>query len=198
MSLIDAIPFAHIDDWRAWLEEEHARRDECWIAHPRADSELPGIARPLAIEEALCFGWIDSQARSVDADWYLQRFTPRRKNSVWSQRMRALALELIASGRMRPAGLAAVEEAKANGRWDTAYAGPATIAVPDDLRAALEASPSAAHSFATLDSANRYAILHRLATALRPQTRAERLSRFVSMLERGDTLHPRPSKTRTP
>jgi uncharacterized protein YdeI (YjbR/CyaY-like superfamily) len=142
-----------------------------------------------ALQEALRFGWIDGQARSVDESWYEQRFTPRRARSIWSKRNRGFAEALIQSGRMEPAGLREVERAKADGRWDAAYDAPSTATVPDDLRAALDASPDAAAFFATLNSQNRYAILHRIQTARRPETRARRIETFVAMLARGETLH---------
>jgi uncharacterized protein YdeI (YjbR/CyaY-like superfamily) len=142
-----------------------------------------------AVEVALCFGWIDGQVARHDADWFLQRYTPRRRQSRWSRINRERALALIAAGRMRSAGLAQVEAARADGRWEAAYAGQRTATVPDDLRAALDANPAAAAFFATLRGANRYAILYRVQDAKRPETRARRIDRFVAMLARGETLH---------
>jgi uncharacterized protein YdeI (YjbR/CyaY-like superfamily) len=144
-----------------------------------------------ALEEALCHGWIDGQKRSRDEATFLQRFTPRRARSIWSQRNVGLIERLSEEGRMRPPGVAEVERAKADGRWQAAYAGPASIEVPEDLTAALAASPAAAKAFAELDGQNRYAILHRLETAKRVDTRARRIEKFVEMLARGETLHPR-------
>jgi uncharacterized protein YdeI (YjbR/CyaY-like superfamily) len=143
-----------------------------------------------ALEEALCYGWIDGQVRRHDEGSYRQRFTPRRKRSAWSKRNVDLAERLIAEGRMKPAGEAAVEQARADGRWQAAYAGPATIEVPDDLAAALAAEPKAAAMFSELSAQNRYAILYRLATAKRADTRSRRLAQFVEMLARGETIHP--------
>jgi uncharacterized protein YdeI (YjbR/CyaY-like superfamily) len=143
-----------------------------------------------ALHVALCFGWIDGQAKSLDETHYLQRFTPRRARSIWSKRNVKFARELIESGRMQPAGLREVERAKADGRWDAAYDAPSTATVPDDLRAALDASPRAAEFFETLKGQNRYAILHRVQTAKKPETRARRIATFVAMLERGETLYP--------
>ncbi|HEX8208366.1 MAG TPA: YdeI/OmpD-associated family protein [Solirubrobacteraceae bacterium] len=143
-----------------------------------------------AVEAALCFGWIDGQVRMAEEEgWRLQRFTPRRSRSRWSQINVERAEALIAAGRMRPAGLAEVERAKADGRWAAAYPPPSRIEVPDDLRGALDASPAAAEAFAGLSSANRYAILYRVHDAKRAETRARRIEQFVGMLERGETIH---------
>jgi uncharacterized protein YdeI (YjbR/CyaY-like superfamily) len=143
-----------------------------------------------ALHAALCFGWIDGQARGGDEPFYTQRFTPRRARSIWSKRNVKFATELIESGRMQPAGLREVERAKADGRWDAAYDAPSTATVPDDLRAALDAVPEAAAFFATLDSQSRYAILHRVQTAKKPETRARRIEKFVAMLAAGEKIYP--------
>jgi uncharacterized protein YdeI (YjbR/CyaY-like superfamily) len=143
-----------------------------------------------ALEEALCHGWIDGQASRRDERTFRQRFTPRTRRSVWSQRNTQRAERLIAEGRMTPAGVAEVERAKVDGRWQAAYAGSATIEVPPDLERALEAEPRAREMFARLNRQNRYAILYRLSTARRAETRARRLAEFVAMLARGETLHP--------
>jgi uncharacterized protein YdeI (YjbR/CyaY-like superfamily) len=144
-----------------------------------------------ALDAALCFGWIDGQKAPLDAAFYLQRFTPRGPRSIWSKRNREHVDRLTAAGRMRPAGLAEVERAKADGRWEAAYAGQATAEVPDDLRAALEAVPEAGALFAELDSANRYAILFRIGAVKRAETRARKIDEYVAMLARGETLYPR-------
>jgi uncharacterized protein YdeI (YjbR/CyaY-like superfamily) len=142
-----------------------------------------------ALEEALCHGWIDGQARSRDDATYLQRYTPRRPRSAWSQRNTKIVERLTAEGRMHPAGLAEVERAKADGRWDAAYAGSATIEVPADLAEALKAEPQALAMFETLNSRNRYAVLYRIETAKRPETRQRRVEKYVAMLARGETIH---------
>jgi len=142
-----------------------------------------------ALEVALCFGWIDAQVKRFDETYYLQRFTPRRARSRWSRRNRELAERLVAAGKMRPPGLAQVEAAKADGRWDAAYDGSASAAVPEDLERALARNRRARAFFATLSSQNRYAILYRIQEAKRPETRAGRIARFVEMLARGETLH---------
>ena len=142
-----------------------------------------------ALEIALCFGWIDSQKRGLDETHFLQRFTPRRPGGRWSKINREKAESLIAAGSMRPAGAAEVEAARADGRWEAAYEGQRTMAVPEDLRRKLDESPEAAEFFAGLNSQNRYAILYRLDEAKRPETRQRRLRKFLAMLERGETIH---------
>jgi uncharacterized protein YdeI (YjbR/CyaY-like superfamily) len=177
--------------WAAWLARRHVSSDGVWLALAKRGGQPPTrLTYQEALEEALCYGWIDGQVRRHDADSYRQRFTPRRKRSAWSKRNVELAERLIAEGRMKPAGHVAIEEARSDGRWQAAYAGAATIEVPDDLAAALAAEPKAAATFALLTSQNRYAILYRLATAKRPETRLRRLERFVEMLARGETIHP--------
>jgi len=183
------LPFASARDWEAWLEREHATTPGAWLKIAKRGSGIASLDVAEAVEVALCFGWIDGQVAKHDADHFLQRYTPRRRRSRWSRINRDRALALIAAGRMRPAGLAQVEAARADGRWEAAYAGPASATVPADLRAALDANPPAAAFFATLRGANRYAILYRVQDAKRPETRARRIARFVAMLERGETLH---------
>ena len=143
-----------------------------------------------ALEEGLCQGWIDGQKRSRDATTFAQRFTPRRRTSQWSKRNLRIAEELIAEGRMLPAGLAEIDQAKADGRWAAAYSGQAEASVPADLAAALSANPAAEKMFADLNGANRYAVLYRIETAKRAETRARRIDQFVAMLARGETIHP--------
>jgi uncharacterized protein YdeI (YjbR/CyaY-like superfamily) len=177
--------------WADWLADRHATSDGVWLALAKQGGRPPTRLRyQEALEEALCYGWIDGQVRRCDADSYRQRFTPRRKRSVWSKRNVDLAERLIGEGRMKPTGRAAVEQARSDGRWEAAYAGSATIEMPDDLADALAADPKAAAMFAQLTSQNRYAILYRLATAKRPDTRSRRLTMFVEMLGRGETIHP--------
>jgi uncharacterized protein YdeI (YjbR/CyaY-like superfamily) len=152
-------------------------------------SGIPTVAYPEVLDTALCFGWIDGQRKALDDRYFLQRFTPRRARSRWSQINRDKVAALTKAGRMRPAGLAEVERAKADGRWDAAYAGVRTMEVPDDLQRELDARPDAAAFFATLNSQNRYSILYRLHDAKRPETRARRLAKFVAMLEAGETIY---------
>ncbi len=185
--MLDELTVADADAWRAWLAEHHGDADGVWLVV--AKKGTPGVTRDEALEEALCHGWIDGQARSRDEATYLQRYTPRRRRSQWSQRNVALVARLTEEGRMRPAGLAEVERAKADGRWDAAYDGMATAAVPDDLASALEGA-GLRDVFAGLNSTNRYAILHQVQTAKRPDTRARRIAKFVAMLAAGETPYP--------
>jgi uncharacterized protein YdeI (YjbR/CyaY-like superfamily) len=179
------------EEWRAWLERHHGESPGVWLVLAKKGTTDPtALTYDEALLEALCYGWIDGQVRRRDGESYFQRFTPRRRRSIWSSRNVALAEQLIAEGRMRPAGEAAVERARKDGSWEKAYAGPATIGVPDDLAAALAAQPEAAATFARLTSRNRYAILYRLGTAKRPETRLRRLEEYVAMLARGETIHP--------
>ena len=150
---------------------------------------VPSINWEQMVEVLLCFGWIDGRANRLDDQFYLQRITPRRPKSVWSAKNVATVGRLTAEGRMRPAGLAAVEAAKADGRWERAYAGPATITVPDDLAAALAAEPAAEKEFGVLDGANRFAVLWRVHTSASPATRAKRISALVQMLSEGRRIH---------
>lgn len=193
MTMAGDLPELTVSDataWRAWLEDNHDRAPGVWLVLAKKGTTTPTSLRyAAAVEEALCFGWIDGQARGGDAV-YRQRFTPRRARSPWSKRNLDRVARLEAEGRMHPAGRAEVERAKADGRWDAAYDGPATIEVPDELRVALAAEPRAQAMFEILDSRNRYAILHRLATAKRAETRARRIEQFVAMLARGETLYP--------
>jgi uncharacterized protein YdeI (YjbR/CyaY-like superfamily) len=157
-----------------------------WIKFAKKASGIDTVLYAEALDVALGYGWIDGQAAPIDEHWYAQRFTPRRARSKWSKRNVEKATELIERGEMKPAGLAEVERAKADGRWDAAYASPSKIEVPDDLRAALDANPKAAEFFETLSKTNRYAILYRIHDAKRPETRARRIEQFVAMCERGE------------
>jgi uncharacterized protein YdeI (YjbR/CyaY-like superfamily) len=187
---LETRPFASTEEWEAWLREHHETAPGVWIRFARKGSGVPTVTYLEALHVALCFGWIDGQARSVDDASYVQRFTPRRVRSMWSKRNRDFARALIEAGRMQPAGLREIERAKADGRWDAAYDAPSTATVPEDLQAALDADPAAAERFAALNSQNRYAILHRIQTAKKPETRARRIERFVAMLAAGETPYP--------
>jgi uncharacterized protein YdeI (YjbR/CyaY-like superfamily) len=184
------VQFASQRDWEQWLEANHETSGGVWVKLARSRSGIESVSRAGALEGALCFGWIDGQGKSLDERFWLQRFTPRRSKSSWSRINREKAIELIAKGRMRPSGLAQVELAKRDGRWDEAYEPPSTAAVPDDLQRELDRRPRARAAFAGLDSRNRYAILYRLQDAKRPETRARRLEQFVAMLEEGRRLYP--------
>jgi uncharacterized protein YdeI (YjbR/CyaY-like superfamily) len=181
--------FASKRELEAWLEENHAASEGLWLKIAKKGSGIESVSYAEALELALCFGWIDSQKRGLDDVFFLQRFTPRRPRGKWSQINRTKAEDLIAAGAMRPAGLTEVEAAKADGRWDAAYAGQRAATVPDDLKRELERNGAAAKFFATLDSANRYAILYRLQEAKKPETREKRLRKFIAMLERGEKIH---------
>ncbi len=182
--------------WRAWLRGHHAEPGVWLVLAKKGTSSPTRLTYGEALEEAICFGWIDGQVRRRDDATYLQRFTPRTARSAWSKRNVALVERLLTEGRMHAAGLAAVERAKASGRWEAAYDGPADIELPDDLGAALAASPRAAAAFERLSSRNRYAILYRVHTAKRPETRRRRIAEFVAMLERGETVYPQRQKLR--
>jgi uncharacterized protein YdeI (YjbR/CyaY-like superfamily) len=182
--------FESREAFAAFLAAHHADTpDGVWIRFARRGSGIPSVTHDEALEVALCYGWIDAQVRGGDETHYVQRFVPRRARSKWSKVNRAKAEALIASGAMRPAGLAEVERARADGRWEAAYDSPATAGVPADLQAALDADPAARDFFAGLDRANRYAILYRLQEARRPETRARRLEKFVAMLREGRRIH---------
>jgi uncharacterized protein YdeI (YjbR/CyaY-like superfamily) len=184
------LPFPSREAWEAWLEAEHERSPGVWLKIAKKASRIDTVTHAEALEAALCFGWIDGQRNSFDEKWFLQRFTPRRPRSRWSQINRDKAEELIARGAMRTAGLREVERAKADGRWQAAYASQSNIVVPPDLQRALDASPAAKEFFETLDSTNRYAVLYRIHDAKRPETRTRRIEKFVAMLARGEKLHP--------
>ena len=178
-----AIGFASQAAWEEWLEGNHADSTGVWLKIAKRASGIESVTHAEALEAALCFGWIDGQRKSLDETHFLQRFTPRTRKSTWSRINRESAERLIAAGRMRPAGLAAVEAAQADGRWEVAYEPQSTAAMPEDLQRELDAHPRAAAFFAALDSRNRYAILYRLQAAKKPETRARRLKDFVAMLE---------------
>jgi uncharacterized protein YdeI (YjbR/CyaY-like superfamily) len=182
--------FAGPEEFRAWLREHHASSAGIWLKVAKKGSGLTSITYDEAVEIALTFGWIDGQARPGDDTYYLQGFTRRRPQSPWSRRNRDRVEALIEAGAMEPSGLAEVERARADGRWDRAYEGPRTATPPADLVEALAARPAARDFFETLNSANRYAILYRIQDAKRPETRARRIATFVDMLERGEKPYP--------
>jgi uncharacterized protein YdeI (YjbR/CyaY-like superfamily) len=177
------------EEWQAWLEENHASAPGVWLKFAKKGAGESTVSRPDALEVALCYGWIDSQARPIDERFWLQRFTPRRRRSKWSRVNRDAVEALIAGGKMKPAGLAEVEAARRDGRWDTAYDSPKTITVPDDLRARLDASPGARATFEKLNSQNRFAILYRIQDAKKPETRVRRIDAFIEMLEQGKKVY---------
>ncbi|MCC5574838.1 YdeI/OmpD-associated family protein [Microtetraspora sp. AC03309] len=184
------IEFPSGDAFEEWLEQEHDRSDGLWVKIAKKDSGIATVSYGEALDVALCFGWIDGQKAAFDETHWLQRFTPRRARSRWSKINCDRVVGLAELGLVRPAGLREIERARADGRWDAAYVSQRTATVPDDLRVALDASPAAAEFFATLDSRNRYAVLHRVGDAKKPETRARRIAKFVAMLAEQQKIYP--------
>lgn len=187
---LPVLAFATPHDWEVWLGEHHEDPQGIWLKMPKKETGIPSVTYAQAVESALCYGWIDGQKRSFDDRHWVQKFTPRRARSIWSQVNREKVAALIAAGRMQPPGLAQVERAKADGRWDAAYASQSTATIPDDFQAALDANPEARAFFGTLNGANRYAILWRIQTAKKEETRAARIATFITMLANGEKIHP--------
>jgi uncharacterized protein YdeI (YjbR/CyaY-like superfamily) len=176
--------------WETWLDAHHGTSPGVWLKLIKKGSTRSGPTYAEAVEIGLCFGWIDGQGNRYDDDHWLQRFTPRTRRSRWSKINRDKAVGLIESGKMRAAGLAQVERARADGRWDAAYDAPSSATVPDDLRQALAKNPRAEAFFASLDSGNRYAVVYRIQDAKKPETRARRIEKYVAMLGEGQRIHP--------
>ena len=174
--------------WEAWLVA-HADAPGLWLKIAKKDQGVVSVTYPEALDVALCHGWIDGLKRSCDAQYFLQRFTPRRPRSVWSKINIGKVETLIATGRMRPGGLREVEAAQADGRWQAAYDSARNIEVPDDLAAAFKKNAKARKFFEQIDRSNRYAVLWRIQTAKKPETRAARIEKLVAMLERGEKIH---------
>lgn len=187
---VESIAFDSAEDFEAWLAENHDTPAGIWLKLRKKSPGVVTLDYAQALDVALCYGWIDGQKARLDDQWWLQRFTPRRPRSRWSKVNRDKVAALIEQGRMRPPGLAEIDRAKADGRWEAAYDSPKTAVVPDDLAAALTATPTAAAFFETLDRQNRYSILHRVQEAKRAETRARRIEKYVAMLAKGETLHP--------
>jgi uncharacterized protein YdeI (YjbR/CyaY-like superfamily) len=176
--------------WATWLDRNHGKSAGVWLRMAKKSSGLPSVSHGEALEVALCYGWIDGQARGTDENTWVQKFTPRGKKSTWSKINRQKALALIEAGQMKPAGLEEIERAKKDGRWEAAYDSPRNAAVPDDLQAALDGNARAKAFFATLNGQNRYAVLFRIQTAKKAETRARKIQQFVEMLAKGERLHP--------
>ena len=176
--------------WSAWLDKNHSCSTGVWLRLAKKNSDLKSVTYAEALEVALCFGWIDGHKRPESEQAWLQRFCPRSAKSIWSKINREKALALIKSGRMKPAGHQSIEDAKSNGRWESAYDSPRSAAVPEDFERALKSSPSANSFFETLDRANRYAVLFRIQTGKKPETRARNIQKFIGMLERREKIHP--------
>lgn len=189
----DALPiiqFASQREWEDWLGENHAASKGVWLKIAKKDAGIDTVFYPEAVDSALCYGWIDGQKGSFDERFWLQRFTPRGRKSKWSRVNRDKATELRKQGRMKPAGLAQVELARQDGRWDAAYEPQSSATVPEDLQRELDKNPAARAFFAGLDSTNRYAILYRLQDAKKPETRARRIETYIAMLNEGKKIHP--------
>jgi uncharacterized protein YdeI (YjbR/CyaY-like superfamily) len=184
------MPFETQQDWEAWLKEHHSEAAGVWLKLAKKGAGIASITYAEALESALCYGWIDGQKASFDDRYWLQKFTPRRPKSIWSRINCEKATALIAQGRMQPAGLRQVELAKADGRWEQAYGSQSKITIPHDFQSELDKNPQAQAFFSTLDSANRYAILFRIETAKRTETRTARIQKFIEMLSKGEKIHP--------
>jgi uncharacterized protein YdeI (YjbR/CyaY-like superfamily) len=176
-------------DWEKWLAKNSENPAGAWLRIAKKGSKNPTVSYAEALDVALCYGWIDAQKRAESESAWLQRFMPRQSRSIWSKINREKALALIGAGKMKPAGLAEVTRAQQDGRWDAAYDSPKTATVPADFQNALDANSAAKEFFRTISAANRYAILWRLQTAKKPETRARRIENFIQMLEKGETLH---------
>lgn len=185
------LPFDSASAWRDWLEANHDSSSGLWLMIAKKGTGVDTVTYGEAVDESLCFGWIDGQKAKYDDTYFLQRFTPRKKRSPWSKLNTERVGRLTEAEKMRPAGKREVDAAQVDGRWKAAYAGQATAVVPDDLLAALDASPTAAALFAELDSTNRYAIVYRIGSVKRSETRARKIAGFVAGLERGETPYPR-------
>jgi uncharacterized protein YdeI (YjbR/CyaY-like superfamily) len=190
LGTLPIIMFEQPKDWAGWLDQHHPSSAGVWLQLAKKASGIQSITYDEALEEALCYGWIDGQKRSYDDSSWLQKFTPRGRKSIWSKVNRVKAEKLIAAGKMKPAGLKAVEAAQQDGRWEAAYDSQSKATVPDDLQAELDKNPEAKAFFATLNSQNRYAILHRLQTAKKAETRAKRIQQFIEMLAKNEKLYP--------
>lgn len=183
------IHFRSQNEWEQWLEEHKATSDGIWMKFAKKDSGEESVSYKEAVDSALCHGWIDGQAASLDEKFWLQRFTRRTSRSKWSKINCGKVTELIAQGRMKAAGLAEVERAKADGRWERAYESPRTMVVPEDFQKKLDEHPKARDFFATISNTNRYTILYRIHDAKRPETRARRIEQYITMLLEGKTTH---------
>ncbi len=181
--------FASKTKWAEWLAKQHDKSAGVWLKLAKKDSGIPSVTYDEALDVALCYGWIDGQKKGFDDEHWLQKFTPRGPKSIWSKINTEKAERLIAAGEMKPAGLKVIEAARQDGRWDAAYSSQRNMSVPEDFQAALDKNKKAKIFFTTLNSANRYAILFRIQTAKKAETRAKRIQQFIEMLGRGEKLH---------
>jgi len=184
------LPFASQSKWADWIAKQHDKSAGVWLKLAKKDSGISSVTYTEALEVALCYGWIDGQKNSFDEKYFLQKFTPRRPKSIWSKINVEKVERLIASGQMKPAGLKAIEAAKADGRWEQAYSSQKNISVPEDFQSTLDRNKKAKAFFETLNSANRYSFLFRIETAKKAETRARRIQQFVEMLEKNEKFHP--------
>lgn len=182
--------FARQQDWAEWLDQQHAESPGVWLRIAKKASGIESVSYAEALDVALCYGWIDGQRKAYDESSFLQKFTPRGPRSIWSKVNQGKVAVLIQNGKMQPAGLAAIERARQNGQWEAAYESQSRASVPEDLQAELDKHPQASAFFATLNSQNRYAILFRIQTAKKPETRARRIQQFIQMLENGEKIYP--------
>ena len=187
---IEAMLFPSQGAFAQWLADHHDGSEGVWLLHAKKGAPVPSVSYQETLEVALCFGWIDGQKRSHDVHHYLQRWTPRRSRSLWSKVNREKVLGYIEEGKMQPSGLAEIERAKKDGRWDAAYGSASMADMPAELQAAFDDNPGAAEFFATLNSQNRYAVLFRVQTAIKPETRVRKAQEYAAMLARHETLHP--------
>jgi uncharacterized protein YdeI (YjbR/CyaY-like superfamily) len=182
--------FSTATTFEKWLHKNHSVSDGIWLKIARAGSGIQSLDYAGALEVCLCYGWIDGMRKSLDKEYFVQKYTPRRPGSIWSVINRNKVQRLIDEGRMKPAGLAVVEDAKKNGRWDKAYESPKAIKIPAELQEALDAKPKAKKFFATLSSQNRFSILFRIGNVKKEETKARKIKEFVAMLEKGQTIYP--------
>ncbi len=184
------ISFETQQNWERWLTEHHTETEGLWLKIAKKEAGISSVNYAEALESAICYGWIDGQKASFDDKYWLQKFTPRRAKSIWSKVNCSKALALIAEGRMQPAGIRQVELAQADGRWEAAYESQSKITIPDDFQRELDNNSKAQEFFTTLNSVNRYAILFRIQTAKKPETRSARISTFIEMLANNQKLYP--------
>lgn len=186
---LPTLPFANKKKWADWLAKQHEKSAGVWLKLAKKDSGIPSITYDEAVEVALCYGWIDGQKKGFDDKYWLQKFTPRGAKSIWSKINTEKVERLIAAGEMRPAGLKVVQAAKADGRWDAAYASQKDISIPEDFQAALDRNQKAKTTFASLKSAERYSFLFRLHHVKKPETRMKKIQQFIELLERGEKVN---------
>lgn len=186
---LQILSFVAPEEWEAWLQKNHTQNDGVWIKFAKKDSSITLVTHAQVLPIALCYGWIDGQARTIDDKYWLLKFTPRRPRSIWSKRNCEIVTQLIKDGRMQPAGLAQIEAAKADGRWDAAYDSVKNMVVPEDFLKELSKDPKALALFESLNRSNKYAITWKLQTAKKPETRAKRMEVFLAMLKKGEKLY---------